>query len=459
MPRYPGATWRPLTVNYTKQKTTKHRVILHTSASATAASLHGWFSTPAAASSSHFHVADDGSVEQYIDTDHVSWASGNGNADSISVETQGDGTKPWTSAQGEAIVALLVWAHKTHGVPLTQMQSSKAGTKGIGWHRLGVDGEFPALPSILAGRPQRGGGESWSRARGKTCPGDDRIQQIPNIIAAAKAALPRKDSTMTPLLTNQQWRDDVQGRRIVWGVNGAQCVDLMKDKAIRAHGAPKGAYGNGLDMAQGLSRLEGWTYHRIGSTELEDGDIVSGEAGDPWHKRFGHVFDFVKQNADGSWVITDQNPGPARTRTIRPSNLRGFVRPPKKALTVAQTLSSAQTYTVVAGDTLSKIAEKFGVTVDQLQTWNSIRDVNMILVGQRLMVAEPVLRYRVVWNKANIFTGPGTNHTQIGSLTKSYDDLTATGRRDSGWIEVASRYMREHSQVGWIWHESVQAIS
>ena len=111
MPRYPAATWRPISRNYTARTTRKTRVILHTSASATATSLHGWFSNPSAGASSHFHVDSAGRGEQYLDTDHISWASGEGNADSISVETQGDGTAPWTPAQVDAIVAILRWAH------------------------------------------------------------------------------------------------------------------------------------------------------------------------------------------------------------------------------------------------------------------------------------------------------------------------------------------------------------
>lgn len=44
------------------------------------------------------------------------------------------------------------------------------------------------------------------------------------------------------------------------------------------------------------------------------------------------------------------------------------------------------TYTVEAGDTLSSIAERFGVSVDQLCEWNNISDPNVIYVGQVLQV-------------------------------------------------------------------------
>ncbi len=47
---------------------------------------------------------------------------------------------------------------------------------------------------------------------------------------------------------------------------------------------------------------------------------------------------------------------------------------------------STTKYTVKAGDTLSGIAKKFGVTVAQLQAWNNISDPNKIYVGQVLIV-------------------------------------------------------------------------
>lgn len=50
------------------------------------------------------------------------------------------------------------------------------------------------------------------------------------------------------------------------------------------------------------------------------------------------------------------------------------------------TNNTGTTYTVEAGDTLSGIAEKFGVTVDQLCKWNNISNPNVIYVGEVLQV-------------------------------------------------------------------------
>ena len=51
-------------------------------------------------------------------------------------------------------------------------------------------------------------------------------------------------------------------------------------------------------------------------------------------------------------------------------------------------LNAPTHYTVVQGDTLYRISRKYGVTVDQLKTWNSLTD-NIISIGQRLIVSQP----------------------------------------------------------------------
>ena len=53
--------------------------------------------------------------------------------------------------------------------------------------------------------------------------------------------------------------------------------------------------------------------------------------------------------------------------------------------------SDAQTitYTVQAGDTLSKLAKQYGVTVDELVAWNNIENPDLIYVGQVLLISVP----------------------------------------------------------------------
>ena len=49
-------------------------------------------------------------------------------------------------------------------------------------------------------------------------------------------------------------------------------------------------------------------------------------------------------------------------------------------------------YTVAAGDVLSGIALRFGVTVAQIQQWNNIPNPDRILQGQKLVIYARILR-------------------------------------------------------------------
>lgn len=75
--------------------------------------------------------------------------------------------------------------------------------------------------------------------------------------------------------------------------------------------------------------------------------------------------------------------------------------------------SSYTTYTVQPGDTLSGIAEKYGVTVQQLQQWNDITNPNVIDVGQIIKI----------YNVGNGSSSSGTTNSnpQTSSQTQPSD--------------------------------------
>lgn len=56
----------------------------------------------------------------------------------------------------------------------------------------------------------------------------------------------------------------------------------------------------------------------------------------------------------------------------------------KASLTVEQ--ERVATYTVVKGDTLSKIAQNFGVTIKDIMSWNQLSSPNVIFIGQTLKI-------------------------------------------------------------------------
>lgn len=186
---YPKAIWKPIPLKGRRALTIYNRMGLHVGVTETT-SLFSFFRKVGV--DSHFYVRKDGTVEQYVDTSLRANADLEGNDATISVETQGGlknaNGEPWTEAQLQALAELFAWAVKTHGLKVQIASSSKIGeeSKGLSWHRLGINGNFPALPSVLAGRNQRGGGMYYSRATGKACPGDSKIKQIPTIFEMAK---------------------------------------------------------------------------------------------------------------------------------------------------------------------------------------------------------------------------------------------------------------------------------
>jgi hypothetical protein len=210
MARYPGAVWKPITAKKpVRVLSTHNRVNLHSTASS-ADSQHGYFNQPWQYDSagnvtrfipdSHFHVAYDGTVEQYKDTGIQAFADGEGNDATVSIETAGvasNGNEKWTAAQVAAIIKLVVWIMKTHDIRPQLASTSKSGStssQGLSWHRLGIDGNFPELPNIQAGRIQRGGGMYYSSSKGKICPGYGRVTQIhEDVWPAVKAALNQEE--------------------------------------------------------------------------------------------------------------------------------------------------------------------------------------------------------------------------------------------------------------------------
>lgn len=199
----PFADYRPIAWAEARDDATNPTcVILHLTASE-ATSQHGYFSNPANRACSNTHVDRSGHIEQYIRGDRLSAADSYGSSRAFSVETQGaDANGRWTPEQCESIARILAWAHQTYGIPLRLMTSSATIERGIGWHRLGCNGNFPSMPNILAGRLQRGGGEVWSSAFGKVCPGDNRIKQIPAILERAIAITAGADTNPGGLMSD-----------------------------------------------------------------------------------------------------------------------------------------------------------------------------------------------------------------------------------------------------------------
>lgn len=78
------------------------------------------------------------------------------------------------------------------------------------------------------------------------------------------------------------------------------------------------------------------------------------------------------------------------TATVTPESTASPTPSPTPTPEATPTPTPApQTYTVQAGDTLLGIAERFGITVEDLQARNELADPNNIFVGQKLELPQP----------------------------------------------------------------------
>jgi hypothetical protein len=160
----------------------------------------------APAHAAHFSTHANGRIDQSRDTRFRSAANWDGNHRVIAIEnedlgaafpdwnTENDHAVPkFTDDQIEACAKILAWAHKVHDVPLELCPDSRPGSRGLAYHRQGIDGNFAEEGFRHPGRVP--GGEVWTEFPGKACPGDRRIDQRPEILARAKEIVSGDDVT------------------------------------------------------------------------------------------------------------------------------------------------------------------------------------------------------------------------------------------------------------------------
>lgn len=208
MALYPAARKRLIRHDKAKDPRIKPRiVILHVDAG-NSPSLYDYFNGRSGGVESHFHIPKVDQIEQYRDTDWQADANMLANFFAISVETQGFGKGTWNDKQLRDIKGLLLWAHKTHDIPL--VECTRWDGSGIGWHNK--------FAKQWAGGPRE-------------CPGAERIKQIREIILpwavevtggqAPSRPVIREGSTGSAVRTLQTLLNKVGGRLEVDGEFGS----------------------------------------------------------------------------------------------------------------------------------------------------------------------------------------------------------------------------------------------
>lgn len=193
---YPGAYAVKLITTDPGRYHTPIRLTLHTAVSG-AIDLYKGRAAPNG-TYAHFYVNEHGHVYQYRDTAQAARADLEGNYGTISVETwDGGRERPWTPAQMSALARLFDWATRAHAT-IPRRMASPTDTRGLAWHRLGCSGNFgPFNLDDLTTWSRAQTGAVWSNARGKTCPYDTRIRQIPDIYRRATTTTTTAATTAT----------------------------------------------------------------------------------------------------------------------------------------------------------------------------------------------------------------------------------------------------------------------
>lgn len=134
MARFAVALWRPISTNTGGRMTANLGCLLHHQVGNN--SLFGWFNNPGARVSAHFWISRMGLIEQYVDTDTVSWHAINLNPRYVGVETEGclGRDEAMTNAQVDAFARLYEEGSRRHGWPNALI--NRNGDRGFGFHRM-----------------------------------------------------------------------------------------------------------------------------------------------------------------------------------------------------------------------------------------------------------------------------------------------------------------------------------
>jgi membrane-bound lytic murein transglycosylase D len=107
-------------------------------------------------------------------------------------------------------------------------------------------------------------------------------------------------------------------------------------------------------------------------------------------------------------------------------------------------------YTARRGDTLVSIADRFGVSLDQLRRWNKIPSGTKVTPGQRLHVAEPAGSRRTRGHHRTTITAedlhPHAQHSTKGGAREAADPPAKGGEKRSAHAKTSSAKSSTHAK-------------
>lgn len=237
----PFATWKPIGAKTTGAAPMTPTAVIDHSDAGYVQSLQGWWLNPQSGPlSCHFHIAWDGTIEQYADTNRRAIANVEANAYGISIEFSNSPAyrdnqvsfdqDVYSPAQIASAIRLHNWLAETH--PTIPRQLCTDGVHGFGWHD-----KFPR----------------WTTT-GHVCPGSRRVSQLQAEIYPATFAPTAEDDDMTPDQITQATDTNDQAHKAA--LQSAGALAEAKKAALLAAAANARAEANSAKLDAILAALK-----------------------------------------------------------------------------------------------------------------------------------------------------------------------------------------------------------
>jgi hypothetical protein len=138
-------------------------LVIHIAEAPQLSSIYNWFNNPnqtvntssgpkRVQASAHFAIGLDGTIWQFVDTDHMAYAQMAGNSDYFSVEHVGFAGNELTEGQINALAWLFRFLSDIYNITIDL--ANQPGQSGLGYHSMGAGWGHPNCPGqkIIAQR-------------------------------------------------------------------------------------------------------------------------------------------------------------------------------------------------------------------------------------------------------------------------------------------------------------------
>lgn len=93
--------------------------------------------------------------------------------------------------------------------------------------------------------------------------------------------------------------------------------------------------------------------------------------------------------------------------------------------TERKAISKGSVYKVKQGDTVSKIAQRYGISIEELKRLNNLKNINRIYIGDELNLGKTVTSNKA--NRTSFNNEQGKGGRKLNEITISYNPKTGKG--------------------------------